>query len=77
LDGLLWVFPDASPNAAAAAAALSPAVINELSQTEEWEPRTDWFMREIPVSMETVVENVSAASCCQTGTGVSFITSCP
>jgi len=62
LDGLLWVFPDSSPNAAAAAAATSPAVINELSQTEEWEPRTDWFMREIPVSMETVVENVSAAS---------------
>eukprot|EP00775_Hariotina_reticulata_P009449 gene9449-9615_t len=58
VDGLLWVFPDSSPGAAAAAAAASPAVIDELSQPEEWEPRTDWFLREIPVSMETVVENV-------------------
>jgi pheophorbide a oxygenase len=56
--GLLWVWPDAAPGAAAAAAAAPLPLIPELDQPDEWEPRTDWFMREVPVSMETVVENV-------------------
>lgn len=56
LDGLLWVWPDASSAGAAATAAA--AVIPELNQPDEWEPRTDWFMRDMPISMETVVENV-------------------
>jgi hypothetical protein len=55
------VWPDASAEGAAAAAAAEPALIAELDQPDEWEPRTDWFMREMPISMETVVENVSAA----------------
>lgn len=59
VQGLLWVWPEASPEGAAAAAAAAPALIAELDQPDEWEPRTDWFMREMPISMETVVENVS------------------
>ncbi|WIA09707.1 hypothetical protein OEZ85_009091 [Tetradesmus obliquus] len=59
VQGLLWVWPDASPEGAAAAAAAAPALIAELDQPDEWEPRTDWFMREMPISMETVVENVA------------------
>ncbi|KAF6256401.1 hypothetical protein COO60DRAFT_1640750 [Scenedesmus sp. NREL 46B-D3] len=59
LQGLLWVWPDASAEGAAAAAAAQPALIAELDQPVEWEARTDWFMREVPISMETVVENVS------------------
>jgi phenylpropionate dioxygenase-like ring-hydroxylating dioxygenase large terminal subunit len=62
VHGLLWVWPDASPEGAAAAAAAAPALIAELDQPDEWEPRTDWFMREVPISMETVVENVSVAA---------------
>jgi hypothetical protein len=65
LQGLLWVWPDASAEGAAAAAAAAPALIAELDQPDEWEPRTDWFMREVPISMETVVENVSSPSAVQ------------
>lgn len=57
-QGLLYVWPDASEGAAAAAAAAPMPIIPELDQTAEWEPRTDWFMRDVPISMETVVENV-------------------
>eukprot|EP00879_Flechtneria_rotunda_P013512 GHRR01014109.1.p1 GENE.GHRR01014109.1~~GHRR01014109.1.p1 ORF type:complete len:485 (+),score=156.42 GHRR01014109.1:529-1983(+) len=56
LGGLLWVWPDT--HSAALAASTPPAVIAELDQTADWEPRTDWFMRDLPISMETVVENV-------------------
>lgn len=57
--GLLWVWADASPGAAAAAAAAPMAVIPENSDPAEWVPRTGWFMRDVPCSMETVVENVT------------------
>lgn len=59
LHGLLWVWPDASAEGIAAAATAQPCTIPELDIEDEWEPRTDWFMREVPISMETVVENVS------------------
>lgn len=59
-QGLLYVWPDASEGAAAAAASSPLPIIPELDQTDEWEPRTDWFMRDVPISMETVVENVSS-----------------
>ncbi|GBF96942.1 hypothetical protein Rsub_09022 [Raphidocelis subcapitata] len=57
--GLLWVWADASPGAAAAAAAAPMAVIPENSAPAEWAARTGWFMRDVPCSMETVVENVT------------------
>lgn len=57
-QGLLYVWPDAFEGAAAAAASSPLPIIPELDQTDEWEPRTDWFMRDVPISMETVVENV-------------------
>jgi hypothetical protein len=65
-QGLLYVWPDASEGATAAAAAAPMPIIAELDQTAEWEPRTDWFMRDVPISMETVVENVrfSYTPCC-------------
>jgi hypothetical protein len=63
-QGLLYVWPDASEGAAAAAAAAPLPIIPELDQTAEWEPRTDWFFRDVPISMETVVENVSTADVC-------------
>jgi len=59
-QGLLYVWPDAFEGAAAAAASSPLPIIPELDQTDEWEPRTDWFMRDVPISMETVVENVSS-----------------
>jgi phenylpropionate dioxygenase-like ring-hydroxylating dioxygenase large terminal subunit len=59
-QGLLYVWPDASAGSAAAADASPLPAIPELDQTEDWEPRTDWFMRDVPISFETVVENVSA-----------------
>jgi len=59
VQGLVWVWPDASPNAAAAAAASPLATIPENDDDQGWEPRTGWFMRDVPCSMETVVENVT------------------
>jgi phenylpropionate dioxygenase-like ring-hydroxylating dioxygenase large terminal subunit len=54
--GLLWVWPDAD---AALAAATPAAVIQELDQPG-WSHRTQgWFARDLPLSMEAVVENVS------------------
>lgn len=64
-QGLLYVWPDASEGSAAAAEAAPLPVIPELDETEEWEPRTDWFMRDVPISMETVVENVSGGGGCR------------
>ncbi len=59
MHGLVWVWPDATAEGiAAAATAPPPAVMAELDQPEDWQPRTAWFMREVPLSMETVVENV-------------------
>lgn len=58
-QGLLWVFGDASPAGAAAAASVPLPLVEEGDQPEEWEPRTYWFMRDVPLSMETVVENVT------------------
>jgi hypothetical protein len=53
--GLLWVWPDAD---AALAAATPAAVIEELDQ-QGWSHRTQgWFARDLPLSMEAVVENV-------------------
>jgi hypothetical protein len=59
-QGLLYVWPDASEDATTAADCAPLPIIGELDETDEWEPRTDWFMRDVPISMETVVENVSA-----------------
>ena len=57
----MWLSASEGSAAAAAAAEASPLpIIPELDQTEDWEPRTDWFMRDVPISFETVVENVSA-----------------
>ncbi|KAF8073221.1 hypothetical protein HT031_000882 [Scenedesmus sp. PABB004] len=58
LHGLLWVWGDASAAGAAASLEKAPATIPELDDPADWEPRTGWFMRDIPISMETVVENV-------------------
>jgi phenylpropionate dioxygenase-like ring-hydroxylating dioxygenase large terminal subunit len=54
---MLWVWPDGSPEASAAAAEVSPAFISELD-SEHWQSRTGWFHRDLPISYETVVENV-------------------
>lgn len=54
--GLLWVWPDAD---AALAASTPAAVIKELDQ-QDWSHRTQgWFVRDLPLSMEAVLENVS------------------
>ena len=54
---MLWVWPDSSPDASTSSSAASPALIAELD-SEEWQPRTGWFRRDLPISFETVVENV-------------------
>ncbi len=59
MQGLLWVWPDASPAAAAESAAAAAAVIPEGDDPGAWLARTGWFMRDVPCGMETVVENVT------------------
>ncbi|KAI8465279.1 MAG: pheophorbide a oxygenase [Monoraphidium minutum] len=57
INGLLWVWAD--PASAPEAAAAPMALIPEDDMAAEWAPTTYWFMRDIPLNMETVVENVA------------------
>ena len=64
--GLLWVWPDASPSAAADAAASSPALdifwqdITSSSLGVEWVLSPGgWFMRDIESGYDMLVENIA------------------
>lgn len=75
------MWPDASSEGVAAAAITPAGVIPELEMTADWEPRTDWFMRDVPISMETVVENVSIhveglSASCTTLTSTTLLAPC-
>lgn len=60
LQGLIWVWADASPSAAMESAATTAAIMPEVDGgvDQDWHRKTHWFMRDVPISMETVVENV-------------------
>ncbi|KXZ47331.1 hypothetical protein GPECTOR_36g56 [Gonium pectorale] len=59
LDGLLWVWPDDSPDAASASAASAPELPARLRDRAASSPAPlGWFVRELPYSYEVLVENL-------------------
>lgn len=82
--GLIWVWPDAGPAAAADAAAAPLPVSKGLVQHwEAWpEGHHKWYRRELPYSFDMLLENLSdpcksaqqghVRNCCQFGWPVSF-----
>jgi len=62
LHGLLWVWPQTGADSALRAAATKPSnVLPELLDTSPdniWYQRTAWFMRDLPLRFDTLVENV-------------------
>ncbi len=61
-EGVVWVWAESGPHAAAEAAAASLPIAPEMQRDvegAEWEDATAWFSRLVPVNFDTVLENVS------------------
>ncbi|EFJ50047.1 hypothetical protein VOLCADRAFT_89014 [Volvox carteri f. nagariensis] len=60
---MLWVWPDASPDAEAAAAATELVVSNDLRRRDNpGGTNFSWFMRDLPYSYEILLENLTDPS---------------
>jgi phenylpropionate dioxygenase-like ring-hydroxylating dioxygenase large terminal subunit len=57
LHGLLWLYPDHSGDAWLAAIDAVPAAASAEVLSGEEEVKSPWFQRDVPLSLDTVIEN--------------------
>ena len=61
--GLLWVWPESGPTASLEAATKSLNIPPGWdTDPEQWLPLKHWFMRDVPYSWDTLIENVVSRS---------------
>jgi phenylpropionate dioxygenase-like ring-hydroxylating dioxygenase large terminal subunit len=57
LHGLLWLYPDHSADAWLAAIDAVPSAASAELLSGELEVKSPWFQRDVPMSLDTLIEN--------------------